>query len=85
MGAGMGSADNASATSGAVRNMRSSASRFITMTLMRRLPALIGSALLNSVLEARPCTRSTRSSGSPPATSSRREALARSAESSQLL
>ena len=36
-------------------------------------------------LAASPCTRRGRSSGRPPAISSRREALARSAESSQLL
>ena len=70
---------------GRVRSSRSSASRFITMMLMRRFAGLCGSLASNSMLEARPCTRSTRSSGRPPATSSRREALARSLESSQLL
>ena len=64
---------SASATSGAVRNMRSSASRFMTMMLMRRLLAARGSALSNGWLEARPWTRSTRSSARPPVTSSRRE------------
>ena len=44
-----------------------------------------GSALFRGAPAARPVMRSTRSSRRPPATSSRREALARSADSSQLL
>ncbi|MDT4871336.1 hypothetical protein FQZ97_1064590 [compost metagenome] len=65
--------------------MRSSAACVITTMLMRRLIGSVGVSGLNNRLEARPSTRRSLSSGKPPETSSRREALARSAESSQLL
>jgi len=54
----------------------SSASRVITTMLMRRLVASSGCSRLSSWLAASPCTRSTRSSGRLPASSSRRDALA---------
>jgi hypothetical protein len=49
---------------------------------VHRMGRLVGT---NRLLDAKPWTRSMRSSGRPPATISRREALARSLESSQLL
>ncbi len=52
--------------------------------LMRRLLALVGCALSNSTVEANPTTRITFLSSRPPSTISRREALARLVESSQL-
>ena len=57
----------------------------ITMMLMRRLMGLTGSSLSNSTAELKPTTRMIFCSFMPPVTSSRREALARSADSSQLL
>src|SRR5690606_41427667 len=65
--------------------MLSSACLFMTMMLMRRFTGLSGFSLSNSTADDRPTTRSTLVSSMPPATSSRLEALARSAESSQLL
>ncbi|MNL79644.1 hypothetical protein D3C87_2062950 [compost metagenome] len=64
---------------------RCSASLVSTMMLMRRLAAAVGLASSCRRLDASPSTRTSLSSDMPPATSSRREALARSAESSQLL
>ena len=52
--------------------------------LMRRLLELKGSFLSKSTVDERPTTRSTLFSSMPPAIISRREALARLAESSQL-
>src|SRR6185295_12209793 len=55
---GAGSGSGASVVSGGLRNSRSSASRFMTMMLMRRFAGLCGSARSNGVLEARPWTSS---------------------------
>jgi hypothetical protein len=66
------------------RSMRSCVRWLSRMMLMRRLIGLRGSALSRCMLSARPITRSTLPSVMPPVTSSRREALARSADSSQL-
>src|SRR5439155_25949469 len=58
---------------------------FITMMLMRRFTGLSGSILSNSTADDRPTTRNTLASLMPPTISSRRQALARSADNSQLL
>ena len=57
----------------------------ITSMLIRRLVGLNGSAVSSSKLEAMPTTRASLSSGMPALASSRRDALARSADNSQLL
>ena len=59
--------------------------RFSTITLIRRFSGSSGSALFRFWVDARPSTRSTFASPMPPAISSRRDAFARSADSSQLL
>ncbi|CFW40776.1 Uncharacterised protein [Bordetella pertussis] len=56
-----------------------------TTRLIRLLTAANGSSLTRLMLEARPWMRNTLPSCMPPATSSWRDALARSADSSQLL
>ena len=81
----IGGADSGSPWLGSSFNSRSSASRFMTMTLIRRFIGCSGCAGTNSLLEARPWTSSIRSSGRPPATISRRDEFARSLDSSQLL
>jgi len=63
----------------------SSAFLFITMMEMRRLIGLFGFCWSISTADDRPTTRTILLSSMPPAISSRRDALARSADSSQLL
>src|SRR3569833_37513 len=63
----------------------SSVRLFITMILMRRLTGSWGAAWPNGTDDAKPTTRNIFDSPMPPAINARREALARSADSSQLL
>jgi hypothetical protein len=58
---------------------------FITTMLMRRFTGLCGTDGSSSTLDARPTTRPIFSGASPPLSSARRAALARSAESSQFV
>jgi hypothetical protein len=62
-----------------------SASWVITTMLMRRLIGLRGFALSNSTDEESPTTRATRSVESPPDSSARRAAFARSVDRSQFV
>ena len=71
-------------TTGPSRVTASSACLFITVMEMRRFEASAGSSALNGTDEASPTTRSIFASDMPAAINSRRAALARSAESSQL-
>ena len=64
---------------------RSSASRVMTMILILRFVGLKGLVGSSKMLDASPTTRANLSSGMPAAINSRRDALARSDESSQLL
>jgi hypothetical protein len=64
---------------------RASASRVITVMVIRRFTGAAGVVGSRRLLAARPTTRASFSSGMPEATSSRRDELARSADSSQLL
>src|SRR5690606_18311967 len=69
----------------ACASIRRSACWLRTTMLMRRLTAAVGSSLTKFTVDERPRTCFTLSSSSPPATNTLRAALARSAESSQLL
>jgi hypothetical protein len=62
-----------------------SASRVITMMLMRRLTGFRGFCLSNSTDEESPTTRETLSAFNPACSSARRAALARSVERSQFV
>ena len=64
-------------------NTRSSASWLSTMIMIRRFIGLRGLSLSYISDGPRPITRTTFDSFIPPATSSRRDAFARSADSSQ--
>src|SRR5581483_248816 len=68
-----------------VLSASSSACFVITTMLMRRLIGFWGSALSNRTDEDSPTTREILLSGRPAAVSARRAALARSADSSQLV
>lgn len=84
-GAAGGGAGGVSADATSVAKAACSACLVITTILMRRLIGLCGSALLNKTDDDNPTTREIFSSGNPPATSARRAAFARSADSSQLV
>ena len=76
---------SASATGRSIFILSSSACLVITMMLMRRLMGFFGSTLSNSAVDPMPTTRAILSSLSPAWARARRAALARSAESSQLV